>query len=159
MLFSFCFSELLDSVVKMGIFEQMILIVAYMGYGSLHSLNDRNQSNLPNLEIPLNPTLTDRIAALIFQRDLIVLPFDFYCDRLIKSSHLQGLVWLKTVFFVSDDCSLAYFKSSSLSAERFLGRNKSRCFIILLLLVSGNIHPKPGPLAMDELSTPIYFKN
>lgn len=111
-LFSFCFSELLDSVVKMGIFVQIVLIAAYMGYGLLHSLNDRKQSNLPNPEIPLNPTLTDRIASFVFQRDAIVLPFDFYCDMLIKCSHLQGLVWLKPVFVVSDDCSLAYFKSS-----------------------------------------------
>jgi hypothetical protein len=49
----------------MGIFVQMVLIAAYMGYGSLHSLNDQKQSHLPDPEILLNPTLSDGIAAVV----------------------------------------------------------------------------------------------
>ena len=96
----------------MGVFVQMVLIAAYMGYGLLFLIIQTVQSHLPNPEIPLDSTLTDVISAFIFQRDPIVLPFDSYCDMFITNFHLQGLVWLKTVFVVSDDCSLDYLKSS-----------------------------------------------
>lgn len=81
-----------------------------------------------------------------------MLPFDSYIHINLSSTRFG----LAKNCVVTDDCSLDYFESSK--CREILGRNKSRCFIILLLLVSGNIHPNPGPLAMDELPTPNDFK-
>ena len=71
-------------------------------------------------------------------RTPIVSDFDF--APLIKLTHLPCLDWIKSVF-VSDDFYFSVFTDLEESKNNFSRYVKSRYFIILLLLlVSGNIH-------------------
>lgn len=71
--------------------------------------------------------------------------------------HLQSLLLLQDFFILPEDLLLDFVNGRSGKDSSCKG-TMLRCVVFLLLLISGNIHPNPGP-DIQCLSTLFDFKN
>lgn len=73
--------------------------------------------------------------------------------------HLHSLLLLNDCFVLSEDSFLDFVYSLNTKKES-CKNSKLRCLVVLLLLISGNVQPNPGPhTGLRCLQTPLDFKS
>lgn len=85
------------------------------------------------------------------------------CSQINNTLYLQNLLLLNDHFTVSD-YSFSQFIEDSGNDKYYPAKQKLRCLIMLLLMLSGNVQPNPGPVlgllnTLQSLATPSDFKS
>lgn len=90
---------------------------------------------------------------------LVQVPMYLWHDvNITNLCHYQSLMVLNDCFVLSGNSLVDFACSRSLKKEKPCKVIKQRCLVILLLLISGNVQPNPGP-DMQCLQTPSDFKS
>jgi len=84
------------------------------------------------------------------------------CSQIDKILYLQNLLLLNDHFIFSDYSFSQFIEESS--DKHYPAKQKVCCMIMLLLMLSGNVHPNPGPVpglsnTLQSLATPSEFKS
>lgn len=85
------------------------------------------------------------------------------CSQINNILYLQNLLLLNDHFTVSDYSFFEFIEDSG-NDKYYPAKQKLRCLIMLLLMLSGNVQPNPGPVLgllnnLQSVATPSDFKS